>query len=200
MKLIIKLLSILLFSGSVFSVQLSQNNHGQVLLFPYYTVNGGFNTLMSITNSKDTSKAVRVRFREAANGREVFAMNLYLGSHDTWTGALYQDDSEQTILISNDHSCTLPIIDSPIAFSQESYTGDNYDGIGGWDDRIHEGFIEIIEMGELVGDIGASIISNSDDQIQCDSIYQAWDNGQESSIWQSDPSVDMQAPSGRHNW
>ncbi|MBL4661333.1 MAG: hypothetical protein JKY19_13330, partial [Alcanivoracaceae bacterium] len=77
MKKLLKYLLVLLFSTQINAVQLSSNGMGQVLIFPYYTVNGGFNTLINLVNRTNEAKALRVRFREAANGREVFTFNLY---------------------------------------------------------------------------------------------------------------------------
>ena len=89
---------ILLISTQINAVQLSSNGMGQVLIFPYYTVNGGFNTLINLVNTTSDAKALRVRFREAANGREVFTFNLYLAPHDVWTGGLVKTDEGQGFL------------------------------------------------------------------------------------------------------
>ena len=64
------------------AVNLSQDGTGEVLLFPYYTVQNGEETLVSIVNTTDYTKAVKVRFREAYNSREVLDFNLYLSPHD----------------------------------------------------------------------------------------------------------------------
>jgi len=61
---------------------------GEVLIYPYYSVNNGLNTLYSIVNTTDTTKAVKVRFLEGENSREVLDFNVYLSPYDVWTGAL----------------------------------------------------------------------------------------------------------------
>ena len=38
------------------AVNVSPDGQGQVLLFPYYTVRGGYSTLMSVTNTQDFAK------------------------------------------------------------------------------------------------------------------------------------------------
>ncbi|MEJ2612594.1 MAG: hypothetical protein P8179_21675, partial [Candidatus Thiodiazotropha sp.] len=53
------------------AVNLSQNGIGQVLLYPYYNVNEGNSTFISVTNTTNRVKAVKVRFREAVGGESV---------------------------------------------------------------------------------------------------------------------------------
>lgn len=62
--------------------------HGQVLIYPYYTVNNGLNTLYSVVNTTADTKAVKVRFLEGENSLEVLDFNVYLSPYDVWTGAL----------------------------------------------------------------------------------------------------------------
>jgi hypothetical protein len=59
---------------------------GQALIYPYYTVqsSGGnaYNTYVSVVNTTDRVKVVKVRFREGKNSREVLDFNLYLSPND----------------------------------------------------------------------------------------------------------------------
>jgi hypothetical protein len=48
-------------SGMANAVNVNPDGLGQVLLYPYYTVNGGNSTLVSIVNTTDQAKAVKVR-------------------------------------------------------------------------------------------------------------------------------------------
>ncbi len=61
---------------------------GQVLIYPYYSVNNDLNTLYSIVNTTADTKAVKVRFLEGENTLEVLDFNVYLSAFDVWTGAL----------------------------------------------------------------------------------------------------------------
>ena len=192
---------ILLISTQINAVHLSSNGMGQVLIFPYYTVNGGFNTLINLVNSTSESKAMRVRFREAANGREVFTFNLYLGPHDVWTGGLVKTDEGQgflTKLISSDSSCTVPEIDQNSGlFYQEKYIDEFEDVYGINVKRLHEGFIEVLEMGVLTGDsAAATIIDQEQPSADCSRLQNAWDMSSDDGYWSIDPSIDMLPPSG----
>jgi len=57
-RLFLFLFLFIVASYNSFAVQLSQNGTGQALIFPYYTVNGGFNTLIHLTNTTDNAKAL----------------------------------------------------------------------------------------------------------------------------------------------
>ncbi|CAE6691538.1 hypothetical protein [Candidatus Nitrotoga fabula] len=144
---------------------------GQVLLYPYYTTRGGMDTYMSVINTTGYAKAVKVRFIESRNSREVLDFNLYMSPYDMWTAAVV-DTGTGAKVITADKSCTTPMIPAGgQAFVNYAYTGtvDNEDkidsgdsdangiNIGGRDgetqslDRTREGYIEVIEMGEIYG-------------------------------------------------
>ena len=63
-------------AGSASAVTLNADGLGQVLLYPYYTVReasagNAYNSLLSVVNSTQSAKAVKVRFLEGKNSREV---------------------------------------------------------------------------------------------------------------------------------
>ena len=70
------------------AVNLNSDGLGQVLVYPYYTVNNDLNTLISVVNTTNEVKAVKVRFLEGKNSRECLDFNLYLSPYDVWTAAL----------------------------------------------------------------------------------------------------------------
>ena len=93
------------------AVNLNPDGLGQVLIYPYYTVNGGNSTLVSVVNTTGFGKAVKVRFVEGRNSREVLDFNLYLSPYDVWTGAVYEIAGiTPAVLSTNDNSCTVPNI------------------------------------------------------------------------------------------
>ncbi|HET8943027.1 MAG TPA: cell surface protein, partial [Rudaea sp.] len=71
------------------AVYLNPRGMGQVLLYPYYTVNAHQNTLLSVINASDVGKVVHVRFREGYNGRDVLDFNVFLSPYDVWTAAVF---------------------------------------------------------------------------------------------------------------
>ena len=51
---------------------------GHILLVPYFSTNNGNTTLLSIVNTDVTNgKAVKVRFRSAANSDDIFDFQVY---------------------------------------------------------------------------------------------------------------------------
>ena len=74
--------------SSAHAVHLNPRGLGQVLIYPYYTVNHQ-QTLLSVVNSTPNGKALKLRFREAYDGREVAGFNVYLGPFDSWVGAVF---------------------------------------------------------------------------------------------------------------
>jgi hypothetical protein len=151
---------------------------GQVLIYPYYTANGGNSTLLSVVNTTDSAKAVKVRFLEGFNSREVLDFNLYLSHHDVWVAGIINDfplsdeytpsewDTPTTLVVTDD-SCTVPYLygDYPYELDSGLMAGTQpfrdfayadpdellYDLDGGPTDkgRAAEGHFEIIEMGTI---------------------------------------------------
>ena len=150
-------------AGTAQAVDLAVDGQGQVLLYPYYTVqskNGnGIDTYFSIVNSDSVrGKAVKVRVIEAKNSREVLDFNLYLSPNDVFTAALTRDSAGNGLLRTWDESCTAPEIRvnsgtgaREASFVNYAYTGTNAD----WPAdttlaRAREGYLEVIQMGDLV--------------------------------------------------
>ncbi|MET0440598.1 MAG: hypothetical protein ABW071_01290 [Casimicrobiaceae bacterium] len=146
--------------GAAQAVNLNPDGLGQVLIYPYYTVRNvlpdtpaapgtvvltaPFNTLLSVVNSTASAKAVKVRFLEGRNSREVLDFNLYLSAKDVWGAALVPNDAGGATMLVTDKSCTLPRIPAVgVPFRALAYSSD---GAGSTLDRTKEGYIEIIEM------------------------------------------------------
>jgi len=139
------------------AVHVNSNGLGQVLIYPYYTSRAGVDTYLSVVNTTGSAKAVKVRFTEGRNSREVLDFNLYLSKNDMWTAAIV-NTANGAKLITADKSCTAPAI--PFGgkeFVNFAYSGANLEGIvgSGGDgettslDRSREGYFEIIEMGTI---------------------------------------------------
>ena len=136
-------------AGAAQAVNLNPDGLGQVLIYPYYTTrndNAGhaYNSLLSVVNTTASVKAVKVRFLEGKNSREVLDFNLFLSPADVWTGALAPASGGGTVLTTADRSCTLPAIPAGgVTFRNALLSAD---GAGATLDRTTEGYVEIIEM------------------------------------------------------
>jgi hypothetical protein len=145
-------------AGAAQAVNLNPDGLGQVLIYPYYTTRtdgagNAYNSLLSVVNTTASVKAVKVRFLEGKNSREVLDFNLYLSPKDVWTTAVGTMGSGAGI-VTTDKSCTLPPI-PPVtgkAFVNFAFTGSADDGGGSGLDRTTEGYVEIIEMASYADD------------------------------------------------
>ncbi len=194
----ILILIVLLASTKASAVFVNHKGFGEALIIPYYTVNNDLNMLASVTNNSANPKAIKITFREGLNGHAVLTYNVYLDAFDTWTFVLVASEStiegnvgERSVThYSSDLSCApflnklsgqefLPfaLIDGPQSLS-----------------RAREGYIEILEMGELTSEFAAAVDIGSDGVPEdCDLLELAWqDNGQ----WSEDPLSGLTAVSG----
>ena len=142
-------------SSNAQAVTLSEDGLGQVLIFPYYNVNQGFQTQINVLNKTNSFKAIKVRFRESRNSFDVIDFNVYLSPWDVWTGTVVKKPvqlagelipKDRAVLLSSDRTCTYP------TFPTEGvvFKDDVYDVTTVEDAR--EGYLEVIEMGILDAD------------------------------------------------
>ena len=123
---------------------------GHILLAPYFSTQNGNGTLLSIVNTDTTNgKAVKVRFRGAANSDDVFDFSLFLSPGDVWTANVSQDPATGlSQLYTPDNSCTLPR--SAVLNATKFKT----DRVYGADDaakanETREGYVEIFTMADI---------------------------------------------------
>jgi hypothetical protein len=192
------------------AVHLASAGGGQVLLFPYYTVNSDNQSLISIVNSTDRGKATRLLFREGRNSRVVMELSIYLAPYDVWTGAVFNlQEGGPANLSTRDDSCTVPALRTSASlpelpngvryapFSNAAYTGSADDA--GPDDlaRTREGHFELIEMGEVTNASFATLdaITHQDDGLPpgCLQLIQAWEPG---GYWYTSLNADLTPPGG----
>ncbi len=200
------------------AVNLNPDGLGQVLIYPYYTVNSNgvgdnLQTLFSVVNTTNQGKAVKVRFVEGYNSREVRDFHVYLSPYDVWTANLFKlPDQPQANLLTDDNSCTVPRIKgstlpplqqlpdgrSYLPFTNALFSGGNNDGGPSGLERTREGHFEIIEMGTVVDDIRTSltdITHVAGVPFNCGRIVGAWVQ-QPPGYWVQDANTDIRAPTG----
>ncbi len=149
----------LAFASSIASaVALNPRGIGQVLIYPYYTVNRGQDTLFTLVNTSDRAKVARVRFLEGYNGRAVLATYVFLSAHDVWTAAISQvGDDDGAKIATADTSCTFPAMSGASPFTSDDYSGSNADGGPTSITRTREGSIEVIEAGDIAPGSSAEV-------------------------------------------
>ena len=149
------------------AVNMNPDGLGDVLIYPYYTTDGDNTTLLTVVNTTGDAKAVKVRFLEGYNSREVLDFNLYMSEYDVWVAAIsdsatFGAEAGVPHLFIPDTSCTVPYLYEDAynetfggglqAFLPYAFTGEYADGGPSTIARASQGYVEMIEMGVMVGD------------------------------------------------
>ena len=145
-------------TGASQAVTVNADGLGQVLIYPYYTVRttaagGEYQSLISVVNTTASAKAVKVRFLEGKNSREVLDFNLFLSHNDVWVGGVV-GTADGAGLFTPAKSSTMPVVSSdpknPTPFVNFAFTGSAEDGGDQSLDRTREGYAEVIEMADII--------------------------------------------------
>jgi len=127
-------------SNAAFTV--AQNGIGHINILPYYSVQNGNTTLISIANTDEVNgKAVKVRFRGAQFSDDVFDFQVFLSPADVWTAAVTLDGTVAR-LATSDKSCTLPQDVNRPFVTARLLEANKAQG-------TREGYVEIINMGNI---------------------------------------------------
>ena len=193
------------------AVNLNPDGLGQVLIYPYYTVRGGNETILSVVNTTENAKAVKVRFLEGENTQEVLDFNLYLSAFDVWVAAIVEGEVDAgfpgegdpvATLIIPDTSCTVPYLyEAPFGEQDFLVFGLN-DGGDATPNRTMEGHFEMIEMGTVVGGSADAATHSGGVPASCQTLVDAWTETLDGVIddndgyWIVDPLTDITTPSG----
>ena len=123
----------------------NSNNVGHMLVVPYYTAQNGNMSVVHLSNTDlNNGKAVKIRFRGAANSDDVKDFQIFLSPGDVWTGAVAQGADGAAVLYSADKTCTVPAIPAtgtPFATARLN-KADNVNG-------TREGYVEIFNMADI---------------------------------------------------
>lgn len=123
----------------------SEGGAGHILLVPYYTAQNGNMSVLHVVNTDTVNgKAVKVRFRGAANSDDVLDFTVFLSPGDVWTGSV-QADGDGAAFYTDDTSCTYPNISGQKTAFKADRLRDSNDVAG-----TKEGYIEILNMADLV--------------------------------------------------
>lgn len=82
---------------------------GHVLFTPYFSTINGNVTLISLVNTdKANGKAVKVRFRGAANSDDILDFTVLMSPGDVWTASIEPSLTGVSRILSPDSTCVLP--------------------------------------------------------------------------------------------
>ena len=130
--------------------ELSNGGVGHNLIVPYFTAQDGNMTVLHLTNTDvKNGKAVKVRFRGAANSDDILDFQVLLSPGVVWTGAVTAGADGVAQLTTADGTCTVPALSKgvPQSFNtrrlQSSLTA--ADKAAG----TREGYVEIFNMADI---------------------------------------------------
>src|SRR5699024_3340767 len=124
------------------AVNVNPDGLGQVLLYPYYSARGENDTYISIVNTTENAKAVKIRFIEALNSREVLDFNIYMSPYDVWAGGITGDAGGGAKLVFSDTTCTAPYLLETKGGEQSFLTAAFTDGDPTGPARTLSGYVE----------------------------------------------------------
>lgn len=198
------LAALALFASTCGAVRLDPDGLGQVLIYPYYTVRNGNQTIYTVTNHTDRHKVLQVMLNEGRNGRDVRSFNLYLSPYDSWSATVFSmDGSDSALLLPGDAACAYPKLDEFALpdgrgytnLHAARYTGQFSDAGPGTRDRAREGHIKIIELATIVPDTPPALaMAPGTDGVPaaCASLAAAYQGG----YWAVDPKAYLTNPTG----
>ena len=134
-------------------LEVTPEGTGHILLVPYFSTQNGNVSLLNIVNTDTTNgKAVKLRYRGAANSDDIYDITIFLSPGDVWSAEVSQKDGV-SYLTTPDNSCTLPAsVNAPFATNRVK---------GGDKAQTLEGYIEILNMADvpakLVDDAGVTV-------------------------------------------
>ncbi|MGB7421844.1 MAG: cell surface protein [Comamonas sp.] len=123
------------------TLALAPSGIGHILVVPYFSTQDGNVSLLNIVNTDTVNgKAVKLRYRGAANSDDVYDITLLLSPGDVWSANVSQEGGVST-LTTNDNSCTLPANVNAAFSAGRVKGGDNAQTL--------EGYIEILNMADI---------------------------------------------------
>lgn len=124
------------------------NAAGNILLVPYFSTQGGNATLLNITNTDTVNgKAVKVRFRGAANSDDLYDFQVLLSPGDVWTASVSQDATTGiSTLSTTDATCTLP---TSVNGAFQTGRVQQFSTASSIANQTREGYIEILNMADI---------------------------------------------------
>lgn len=145
-------------------LRLNGDGFGHFLFVPYFSTQDKNATLINIVNTDQTrGKAVKVRFRGAANSDDLFDFQVFLSPGDVWTANIFKNAAGLTQLTTSDNSCTKPdkatLNSTPFLTTRLDSTMQISEKANG----TREGYVEIFNMGDIPKPLaGAAAVADVD--------------------------------------
>jgi len=169
-------------------VERSNTGIGGALVVPYWTVNAGNDSLISIHNEGLRPVAVKVRTL-GENGEIERVFSLYLDPMDTWVGAytkIFTFGVELVDFINNDTSCYIDGFSTTTTTAEAATRGGKLSPPPPV--PAFFGAMEIIAMGHPA--VASDLLTDDGTWIDCDALVERFETGP----WSSDAKAGLDAP------
>lgn len=133
------------------TLALNEAGVGHSLFVPYFTAQDTNSTLINLVNTdRINGKAVKIRFRGAANSDDLYDFQVFLSPGDVWTAAVSKGANGFAKLTTTDASCTKP---SKAVLNAQAFQSTRLDTANLAGDALaagtREGYIEIFNMADI---------------------------------------------------
>ena len=130
--------------------ELSNGGVGHNLIVPYFTAQDGNMTVLHLTNTDlANGKAVKIRFRGAANSDDILDFQVLLSPGDVWTGAVTAGASGVAQLVTADGTCTVPALSKGVPQSFDTRRLQSSLSAADKAAGTREGYVEIFNMADI---------------------------------------------------
>ena len=131
-------------------LEFSEGGVGHMLLVPYYTAQNGNMTVLHVVNTDTKNgKAVKVRFRGAANSDDVLDFQVFLSPQDVWTAAVTRGADGTAEIVTADNTCTVPRLNPGVA---QSFITNRVNPNSDKAEQTREGYVEIFNIADIPSD------------------------------------------------
>ena len=146
---------------------LSEGGVGHMLLVPYYTAQNGNMTVLHVVNTDTKNgKAVKVRFRGAANSDDVLDFQVFMSPGDVWTAAVTAGANGIAQIVTADNTCTVPELKAGVAQSFFTARLNTVLSAPEKANQTREGYVEIFNMADIKPTVASNSITPSTDLYQ----------------------------------
>ena len=145
--------------GAQAALRLSTDGAGSAVYVPYYSVEDGQTSLVTVSNHGSEPVAARVTFTESQNGQEVLYFLVFLPPLSSWSSAVAASGDGAAASWSAEGVCTVPAAPGEVPFRNFAYADIFPDAGSSGLERTRTGAIEVLEIGTLSGALAEATLA-----------------------------------------
>jgi Fe-S cluster biogenesis protein NfuA len=135
-------------SSTATELQVTPTGVGHILVVPYFSTQNGNVSLLNIVNTDTVNgKAVKLRYRGAANSDDIYDITIFLSPGDMWSANVSQVKGISK-LTTKDNSCTLPAGNAAVSVPFGTARLNKVGGEAKPEGTL-EGYVEILNMADI---------------------------------------------------